>query len=112
MSAGDWKSLYQAAVEGDLSVVRYHLAEGADPNHQHPEILRTPLVASVIEGHLAVADCLLAHGADPNLVSVMDSLSPLEAAIRHGHHALAQRLRQLGAREQAREPFWWRWLPV
>lgn len=112
MSAGDWKSLYQAAVEGDLPMVRYHLAEGVDPNHQHPEVLRTPLVASLIEGHLAVADCLLTHGADPNLASVMDNLTPLEAAIRQGHHALVQRLRQLGARQQPRRPFWWRWLPV
>lgn len=112
MSAGDWKSLYQAAVEGDLPMVRYHLAEGVGPNHQHPEVLRTPLVASLIEGHLAVADCLLTHGADPNLASVMDNLTPLEAAIRHGHHAMVQRLRQLGARQQPRRPFWWRWLPV
>lgn len=76
MSAGDWKDLYQAAVDGDLALVQHHISEGVDPNYQHPEILRTPLVASLVEGHLEVARYLLAHGADPSLVSELDNLAP------------------------------------
>ena len=64
MSAGDWKDLYAAASQGDLARVRYHLRAGVNPNYQHPEVLCTPLVASIIHGHDEVALCLLEQGAD------------------------------------------------
>ena len=111
MSAGDWKSLYQAAVDGDLALVKHHIAEEVNPNYQHPEILRTPLVASLIEGHMEIAQYLLAHGADPSLVSELDNLSPLQAAQKHGRGAFANELKLLGAK-QTTQPFWWRWLPI
>lgn len=60
MSAGDWKDLYQAALAGNLSLVRYHVNEGVNPNYQHPEILCTPRVASPIQGHREIAHYLLA----------------------------------------------------
>ena len=68
MSAGDWKDMYAAAVSGDLALVRHHIGAGVNPNYQHPEILCTPLVASLIHGHHEIAHYLLAHGADPSLV--------------------------------------------
>ncbi|MDF3822224.1 ankyrin repeat domain-containing protein [Leptospira sp. 96542] len=111
MSAGDWKDFYQAAVDGDLALVQHHLSEGVNPNYQHPEILRTALVASLVEGHADVAHYLLAHGASPHLVSELDNLSPLQAAQKHGHQELTRLLFELGA-EERRQPFWWRWLPV
>ena len=111
MAAGDWKDLYAASVAGDLARVRYHLRASVNPNYQHPEVLCTPLVASLIHGHDPVALCLLEHGADPNLRSEFDGLTPLEAARRHGRHELAEILRRRGAKVQ-RQPFWWRWLPV
>ena len=80
MSAGDWKDLYQAAVAGDLALVQYHVRQGVNLNYQHPEILRTPLVASLVEGHAEIAYYLLANGADPSLVSELDNLAPLQAA--------------------------------
>lgn len=109
MSAGDWKNLYQASVDGNLSLVQHHIDEGVNPNYQHPEVLRTPLVASLIEGHLDVALYLLEHGADPSLVSDFDQLSPLQAAEKHGHQDFAMLLRQRGASEP-KAPFWQRWL--
>lgn len=42
MSAGDWKDLYQAALDGNLALVRHHMGEGVNPNYQHPEILHAP----------------------------------------------------------------------
>lgn len=111
MSAGDWKDMYAAAQEGDLARVRHHLQEGVDPNYQHPEVMCTPLVASLVQGHDAVARCLLEHGASPHLRSDFDSLTPLEAARRHGRAELAALLAAQGARE-ASQPFWRRWLPV
>ncbi len=111
MSAGDWKDLYAAAETGDLARVRHHLRAGVDPNYQHPEVLCTPLVASLIHGHEAVALCLLELGADPRLRSDFDNLTPLEAARKHGRTAIEQRLLALGVKEE-RQPFWRRWLPV
>lgn len=105
MSAGDWKSLYQASVDGDLALVKYHLSEGVNPNYQHPEILCTPLVASLVHGHREVARSLLQHGADPGLRSEFDGMTPLQAARRHGLDDLREQLLALGATEPPR-PFW------
>lgn len=111
MSAGDWKDLYQAALTGHLALVEYHIREGVNPNYQHPEILCTPLVASLIQGHEEIAHYLLAHGADPNLRSEFDGLTPLQAARKHGRLEFVTLLGELGAQEP-RQPFWWRWLPI
>ena len=114
MSAGDWKDMFAAAVEGDLPRVRHHIQGGVNPNYQHPEIQCTPLVASLIEGHDAVARYLLDHGADPQLLSIFDGLTPLQAARKHGRTVLAELLQERGARDvpEVRVPFWKRWLPV
>ena len=111
MSAGDWKDMYAAAGAGDLALVRHHIRAGVNPNYQHPEILCTPLVASLIHGHDELARFLLAHGADPQLKSEFDDMTPLQAARRHGRTALIPLLQSRGARE-VRTPFWWRWLPI
>lgn len=111
MSAGDWKDMYDAAQVGDLARVRHHIQEGVDPNYQHPEVMCTPLVASLVQGHDAVARYLLDHGASVHLRSDFDGLTPLQAARRHGRSDLAALLEARGARDAA-VPFWRRWLPV
>ena len=111
MSAGDWKDLYQAALAGNLPLVQHHISEDVNPNYPHPEVLCTPLVASLIHGHMDVAHHLLDHGADPNLRSEFDGLTPLQAARKHGRTEFVQLLVQRGAKAP-RQPFWWRWLPV
>lgn len=111
MSAGDWKDLYAAATAGDLALVRHHIIAGVNPNYQHPEIMCTPLVASLVHGHDEVAQFLIEHGADPNLFSEYDGLTPLQAARKHGRRQVESLLRERGAKER-KEPFWWRWLPV
>ncbi len=111
MSAGDWKDLYAAASNGDLDRVRYHLRAGVNPNYQHPEVLCTPLVASLIHGHDEVALCLLEQGADPRLRSDFDDMTPLEATRRHGRTAMVQHLQALGVKAEP-VAFWRRWLPL
>jgi ankyrin repeat protein len=80
LSGGNWKELYQAAVEGNLELVEYHVREGVNLNYQHPEILSTPLVAAILSGQTTVALYLLKNGADPKLESYFESLTPLAAA--------------------------------
>ena len=90
--------------------MRYHIGAGVNPNYQHPEILCTPLVASLVQGHSEISAYLLDHGADPNLLSEFDGLTPLQAARKHGREALVAALVARGARAP-RPPFWRRWLP-
>lgn len=111
MSAGDWKDLYAAAQTGDLARVRHHIQEGVNPDYQHPEVLCTPLVASLVHGHGAVARYLLEHGASPTLRSDFDDMTPLQAAQRFGREDIVALLKARGAAEE-RRPFLWRWLPL
>ena len=103
--------MYAAAVAGDLALVRHHIDAGVNPNYQHPEILCTPLVASLIHGHGDIAHYLLAHGADPQLRSDFDDITPLAAARRHQRTEFIA-LRQARGAKDERKPFWWRGLPV
>ncbi len=80
MAAGDWKEMYQAALDGDLALVKHHIRMGVNPNYQHPEILATPLVGAILNNHSEVAIFLLNNGADPKLESYFDNLTPIKAA--------------------------------
>lgn len=114
MSGGNWKELFQAACEGDLALLEYHVKNGVDLNFAHPEFLSTPLVACVLAGQAEAALYLLDHGADPHLGSEFDALTPLQAAQQAGLFAVTQRLLQMGATmpavaPQAEPPPWWAW---
>ncbi len=111
MSGGDWKDMYDAAACGDLVRVQYHIKQGVNPNYQHPEVMCTPLVASLIHGHDSIALYLLEHGADPNLLSDYDGMTPLQAAQRFQRTELLDPLKRRGARVHER-PFWRRWLAL
>lgn len=84
MSGGDWKELFQAACDGDLELLAYHVRAGVDLNYAHPEFLSTPLVAAILARQPAAALVLLAHGADPALGSEFDAMTPMQAAVATG----------------------------
>lgn len=96
MSGGDWKEMFNAACEGDLALVDYHVRAGVDVNYAHPEFLSTPLVASILAGQEAVALYLLDHGAIPDLASEFDAQTPIQAARTAGLVAVQARLVALG----------------
>lgn len=79
MSAGDWKDLYAAALAGDLELVRFHINQGVDVNHVHPEYQGTVLVAAILAGHEDVAHLVLDSGADPAAPSELDDFVPAQA---------------------------------
>jgi uncharacterized protein len=114
MSGGDWKEMFNAACEGDLELLAYHVEAGADIDYAHPEFLATPLVACILAGQEGAALFLLEHGANPQLLSEFDGLTPVQAARQVGLACVEARLLELGAQPpaadtQARRWFarWW-----
>ncbi|MFR6074745.1 ankyrin repeat domain-containing protein [Phocaeicola coprocola] len=59
--------LEAASQQGDLELVRYCLANGADPNFRFKELNSTSLEIAILFRHYTVAEELLKHGADPDL---------------------------------------------
>ena len=104
MDGGNWKEMFNAACEGDLELVKYHVKNGVDINYAHPEFLSTPLVACTLTGHEAIALYLLEAGANPLLPSEFDALTPIQAAQRANLPTLEAQLKQLGASAQATVP--------
>jgi uncharacterized protein len=98
MSSGDWKELFDAACQGDLDLVKYHIHNGVDLNHIHPEYTGTILVASILAKQESAALELLAHGANPNQYSPQDGFAPLEAALHVQLKTVESELRTLGAK--------------
>ncbi len=95
-AGGNWKELFNAACEGDLELLRYHVRAGVDLNYAHPEFLSTPLVASILAGQTEAALILLENGADPGLHSEFDGLTPIQAARQAGLQGVEDRLAALG----------------
>jgi uncharacterized protein len=114
MSGGNWKEMFNAACEGDLALVEYHVKAGVDTNYAHPEFLATPLVASILAGQGQVALFLLQSGANPHLLSEFDGLTPIQAARIAGMPEVEARLVSLGVQAPAvvskNEGWWSRWL--
>jgi hypothetical protein len=96
MDGGNWKEMFNAACDGDLELVRYHVERGVDVNYAHPEFLSTPLVACVLAGQESVALYLLASGAAPGLHSEFDGLTPMQAARQARLPRLEAKLVELG----------------
>lgn len=80
--------MFDAAVEGNTAVLRYHLVAGVDANYQHPEYMCTPLVACVLANQREAAALLLEHGADPHLRSEIEAMTPVQAAHQVGNPEL------------------------
>jgi uncharacterized protein len=97
MSGGNWKEMFNAACEGDLQLLSYHVDAGADVNYAHPEFLATPLVACILAKQEGAALYLLSRGADPHLLSEWDGLTPAQAARQAGLIEVQHRLHALGA---------------
>jgi uncharacterized protein len=96
MDGGNWKEMFNAACEGDLDLVEYHVKCGVDINYAHPEFLSTPLVASILANQEKIALFLLDRGAKPNLFSEFDGVRPLQAARQMKLISVEARLLALG----------------
>ena len=93
---GDWKEMFEAACEGDLALVDYHVKEGVDINYAHPEYLSTPLVACILAKQEEVALYFLSKGANPDAHSEFDGARPIQAARQAGLPRVEAALVNLG----------------
>ena len=93
MSAGDWKDMLKGAQENDLSLVRYYISLGVDPNYQHPEFMTTPLIESSRLGHAEMVTYLLNNGADPSIKAGFDGETAISAAKANKHSAIVKLLK-------------------
>ncbi|MBA4343348.1 MAG: ankyrin repeat domain-containing protein [Methylibium sp.] len=122
-AGGNWKEMFNAACEGDIELLRYHVDCGVDVDYAHPEFLSTPLVACILARQQASAELLIECGANINLQSEFDEgMTPLQAARHVGLQAVEARLLALGATAPPQraaparaaapsKPVWWRaWL--
>lgn len=113
MSSGDWKEMFNAAVDGNMPLLRYHLEAGVDANYQHPEYMCTPLVACILANQRAAAALLLERGADPLLRSEIEAMTPLEAARHVGNPELIALIDPTATVTPQQPPdrkyFWQRW---
>jgi uncharacterized protein len=101
VSGGNWKEMFNAACEGDMALVAYHVKSGVDVNYAHPEFLSTPLVASILACQEAIALFLLANGANPHLPSEFDGSTPMQAARQAGLRRVEAKLVELGVEPMA-----------
>jgi len=89
-TGGDWKELVQAATEGDLSLIKYHLNNGIDPNFQHPEFMTTPLLEAVKLNQKESVEVLLRYHptnrADPTVAGDWEGTTPIEEAVNGKFH--------------------------
>jgi ankyrin repeat protein len=56
------RNIWQAAADGEIDAVKYHLAAGVDVNA--PDVIkRTPLAYAASEGHKEIVELLIAKSA-------------------------------------------------
>ena len=92
-------SIHEAAAEGNIEVVKQHLADGTDVNAKN-EWGGTPLHYAALGGRKEVAELLIAKGADVN-AKRSDGSTPLDRAIRLGQTETAAFLRKHGGKTGA-----------
>ena len=89
-------SIYDAVEDGNIEVVKQHLAAGTDVNSKDKDGW-TPLHEAASEGHNKIIELLVAKGADVNAKGA-DGETPVDAA---ANPEITDFLRKLGGKTGA-----------
>ena len=85
-------SIYDAVEDGNIAVVKEHLAAGTDVNSKDKDGW-TPLHEAASEGHNKIIELLVAKGADVNAKGA-DGETPVDAASKPRDHRLPPQTRR------------------
>jgi cytohesin len=89
-------SIHDAAFDGNIEVVKQHLAAGTDVNAK-AEGRATPLMDAARKGHKEIVELLIAKGADVNAKAGDAGSTPLHIAADRGHKEVVALLIDKGA---------------
>ena len=89
-------SIHEAAAEGNIEVVKQHLAAGTDVDFRNQQGF-TPLHVAAQKGHNKVAELLIAKGANVNTSGRLIGTTPLDSAALLGHKEMVELLIDSGA---------------
>jgi cytohesin len=89
-------SIHDAAFDGNIEVVKQHLAAGTDVNAK-AEGRATPLMDAARKGHKEIVELLIAKGADVNAKAGDAGSTPLHWAVQQSHNEIVQLLIAKGA---------------
>ena len=90
-------SIHDAATEGDIEIVKQHLAAGADVELKCVNCGGTVLGHAVSGGHIEIVELLISKGADVNAKFDDDGATPLHIAAGEGHKEIVELLVAEGA---------------
>jgi ankyrin repeat protein len=82
------RNIWQAAADGKINAVKYHLAAGVDVNAKLDPLGTTPLHHAAGWGHKDIVELLIAEGADVNAKDD-DGGTPLHEAAGGGYKEIA-----------------------
>jgi len=86
-------SIHDAAEDGNIEVVKQHIAAGTDVNAMNNE-RKTPLHDAAREGNKEVAELLIAKGADVNAKDIFDG-TPLHYSVRNVRYGQCKEIVEL-----------------
>ena len=88
-------SIHMAAEDGNIEVVKQHIAAGTDVNAKEED--GTPLHYAAWNGHKEIVELLIAAGADVNAKNNIGH-TPLDSAIEYNQPQIADLLRKHGGK--------------
>ena len=105
-------SIHKAAEDGNIEVVKQHLAAGADVNMKNEDDLgATPLHQAADNGHKEIAELLIINDADVNAKD-KDGETPLHKASSSGEKEIIELLIAKGADVNAKDNSSHEWTPI
>ncbi len=96
------ESVWEAARQGDLDVLKKSLQNEAQVNERDPETGMTPLHIAAANGKIMVSQMLIDNDARVNILD-FEGQTPLIKAARNGHTEIVRQLLEYGANPNIRD---------
>ena len=106
VGCGPSVDIHQAVIDGNIEVVKQHIADGADVDTKLDRGY-TALHYAAHEGHKEIAELLISEGADVDAKDDKFGTTPLSEAADGGHMEVAELLIAKGADVNAKNKDGW-----